>query len=84
MKYITVKELRLHTRRLLQEAQAGEEIAVTYRGKPLALLVSFEEDAGFRPRSFEAAWPEIEATLAQNPPQYRTPEEAMKAARRRS
>jgi prevent-host-death family protein len=84
MRYITVKELRLRTRRLLQEAQAGEEIAVTYRGKPVALIVPFEEDAGLRPRSFEAAWPEIEATLAKTSPEYGTPEEAMKAARRRS
>jgi antitoxin (DNA-binding transcriptional repressor) of toxin-antitoxin stability system len=43
MKYVTTKELRLRTQRLLPEPQAGEQIAVTFRGKPLVLLVPFDE-----------------------------------------
>ncbi len=84
MKYVTTKELRLRTRRLLQGAQTGEQIAVTFRGKPVALLVPFEERGGLAVRPYQDAWPEIEATLRDTRPAYKTPERALKATRRRA
>ena len=84
MKYVTTKELRLHTRRLLREAQTGEQIAVTFRGKPVALLVPFEETGGLAVRPYKDAWPEIEATLRGTRPAYKTAERALKATRRRA
>ncbi len=84
MRYVTARELRLRTRRLLQEAQAGEQIAVTFRGKPVALLVAFPKGDEFTVRSYEESWPEIEARLAQSPPAYKTPESALGATRRRT
>ena len=84
MKYVTTKELRLRTRRLLREAQAGEQIAVTFRGKPLALLVPFDEGGGLPVRPYKDAWVEIEATLRNTRAAYRTPERAIKATRRRA
>ena len=84
MKYVTTKELRLRTQRLLHEVQAGEEIAVTFRGKPIALLVPFDEGGELPVRPYRDAWPEIEATLRDSRPAYKTPERALKASRRRA
>lgn len=83
MKFVTLKELRLHTRQILQQAGGGEQIAVTFRGKPVARLVPFEEEGELKVRPYEEAWPEIEAVLAKSPPAYPTVEEALKASRRR-
>jgi prevent-host-death family protein len=84
MKFVTTKELRPRTRRLLQEAQTGEQIVVTFRGKPVALLVPFEEGSGLAVRPHKDAWPEIEVTLRDTRPAYKTPERALKATRRRA
>ena len=37
----TTKDLRLHTRELLSATDRGEEVIITYRGKPRAKLVPF-------------------------------------------
>ncbi len=83
MKYVTLKELRLHTRQILQQAGGGEQIAVTFRGKPVALLGPFEEGGELKVRSYEEAWAEIDAALAKSPPRYANVEAALKASRRR-
>ncbi len=83
LRYVTVKELRLHTRQVLMQASSGEQIAVTFRGKPVALLVPFEEGGALKVRPDEDAWAEIEAVLGQSPPAYPSPDEALKASRRR-
>jgi len=83
MRYVTLKELRLRTRQILQQAGGGEHVAVTFRGKPVALLVPFEEESERKVRPYEEAWQEIEAALSKNPPAYPNVEEALKASRRR-
>jgi len=86
MKFVTAKELRTRTRQLLEEARNGESIAVTFRGRPIAVLTPFEiaEAEGPQVRPFEQAWPDIEAALAKSKPRYSTPEEALKTSRRRA
>ena len=83
MKYVTLKELRLHTRQILEEAGSGEQIAVTFRGKPVALLMPFDEAGDLTVRPYEEAWGEIEAVLARSRPAYASVEDALKASRRR-
>ncbi|NOY44299.1 MAG: type II toxin-antitoxin system prevent-host-death family antitoxin [Deltaproteobacteria bacterium] len=39
---VCAKDLRTHTRRLLEAVERGEEVIVTYRGKPRAKLVALE------------------------------------------
>lgn len=39
--YSTAKELRFHTKELLDSVSRGEEVVITYRGKPYAKLVPF-------------------------------------------
>ena len=38
----TAKDLRFHTKDLLETASRGEEVVITYRGKPCAKLVPLE------------------------------------------
>ena len=39
----TAKDLRFHAKELLNSVSRGEEIIITYRGKPCARLVPYEE-----------------------------------------
>jgi len=83
MKYVTAKELRLRTRQILEEAGSGQQIAVTYRGKPVAVLLPFDEEAEFTVRPYAEAWKDIDAALARSRPAYRRVEDALRASRRR-
>jgi len=39
----TAKDLRFHSKALIETVKRGEEIVITFRGKPCAKLVPFEE-----------------------------------------
>lgn len=39
----TAKDLRFHAKELLSTVNRGEEIIITYRGKPCAKLVPYDE-----------------------------------------
>ena len=39
----TAKELRFHTKKLLESISRGEEVIITFRGKPYAKLVPLKE-----------------------------------------
>ena len=41
----TAKDLRFHTKKLLDTVSRGEEIIITYRGTPCAKLVPMGEEA---------------------------------------
>lgn len=41
--YSTAKELRFHTKELLESVSRGEEVIITFRGKPCAKLVPLKE-----------------------------------------
>ncbi len=40
----TAKDLRFHTKELLETVTRGEEVVITYRGKACAKLVPISED----------------------------------------
>ena len=40
----TAKDLRFHSRELLETVSRGEEVIITYRGKPCAKLVPFSSE----------------------------------------
>ncbi len=40
----TAKDLRFHVKELLSAVARGEEITITYRGKPRAKLVPYTQD----------------------------------------
>jgi len=85
MEFITVKELREKTKAVLQKARSGEQIIVTYRGKPIAIVSPFEmEDLNKKElRPFKEAWADIEATLDKTSPQFLDWKEAIKHSRRK-
>jgi prevent-host-death family protein len=39
----TAKELRIHSKELLEAVSRGEDVIITYRGKPCAKLVPYEK-----------------------------------------
>jgi len=39
----TVKDLRFHSKDLIDSVSRGEEIVITFRGKPCAKLVPYQE-----------------------------------------
>ena len=43
--YASAKDLRFHSKNLLDAVSRGEEIIITYRGKPCAKLTSLTEDS---------------------------------------
>ena len=43
------KDLRLHPKRLLQTVARGEEVVITYHGKPCAKLVPMTAEPSARP-----------------------------------
>jgi len=45
----TAKDLRFHARELLDTVRRGEEVVITFRGKPCARLVPFDDDKKTRP-----------------------------------
>ena len=42
----TAKDLRFHSKELIETVNRGEEVIITFRGKPCAKLVPFEEKKG--------------------------------------
>lgn len=40
----TAKDLRFHSKELIETVSRGEEVVITFRGKPCAKLVPFEEE----------------------------------------
>lgn len=40
----TAKDLRFHAKELLDSVGRGEEVVITYRGRPCAKLVPYEEE----------------------------------------
>ena len=41
----TAKDLRFNVKELLDTVTRGEEVIITYRGKPFAKLIPFEDEA---------------------------------------
>ena len=39
----TAKDLRFHSKELIETVKRGEEVIITFRGKPCAKLIPFED-----------------------------------------
>ena len=40
----TAKDLRFHSKELIETVRRGEEVIITFRGKPCAKLVPYEDE----------------------------------------
>lgn len=84
MLFATSKELRVRTREILEKVKKGERFAITYRGRPVALLVPLkggEPELSLRP--YEEAWADIMEALEATHPYYADWEEAIRESRGR-
>ena len=60
----TAKDLRFHAKELLDTATRGEEVIITYRGKPCAKLVSYDMKSGKRSEGeLFGIWKDYRATV---------------------
>lgn len=61
---VTAKALRTQTKRLLETVARGEEVIITYRGKPRAKLVAVEAEPPCEPAATElfGMWRDHEAS----------------------
>ncbi|MFQ5738322.1 MAG: type II toxin-antitoxin system Phd/YefM family antitoxin [Acidobacteriota bacterium] len=86
MKIITAKQLKNRTGEALRQVMQGEEILVTVRGKPAAVMrpALGEEEKLPRLRSFSEAWADIEKALETSQPFLESWQEAMDWSRKRS
>ena len=48
MKFANVRTLKANTAALLQAVEAGEEVIITYHGKPKAVLLKIGEEEGIK------------------------------------
>jgi prevent-host-death family protein len=56
----TAKDLRFHSRELLDTVNRGEEVVITYRGKPCAKLVPYKEEKKIRKDELFGIWKDNE------------------------
>lgn len=58
----TAKDLRFHSKELLDTVSRGEEIVITFRGKPCAKLIPFEAGKESTTNDFFGIWKDNEKT----------------------
>jgi len=81
---VTSKQLKNETGRVLRMVRAGATVAVTNRGRRIAVIRPARDDDPGGLRETDAdAWAGIEAALADGSPRHRTWQEAMREARGR-
>lgn len=52
----TAKDLRFHSKELLNTVNRGEEVIITYRGKPCAKLVPYDEHTPDKKNNLFGMW----------------------------
>jgi len=58
----TAKDLRFHSKDLLDTVNRGEEVVITFRGKPCAKLIPFEAGKNAAKNDFFGIWKDDERT----------------------
>ena len=84
MGIVTAKQLKQRTGEMIKRVKLGERLTVTYRGKPVAVILPPPADGRAllkELRPFEQAWQEIEEALQKTEPEFKNWREAMAWAR---
>jgi len=86
MGIITAKQLKQKTGEVIRKVRLGEQLTVTYRGKPVAVIAPPKIDDK-KPlkelRSFDEAWRDIEETLQNTESKFKGWSEATEWIRNR-
>lgn len=83
---VTGKDLKNHTGEILRRVRAGATVAVTNRGRRVAVILPASPAAAGEKAGGNAsadAWAEIRAVLAATAPEHADWREALRRARRR-
>ena len=86
MKSVSAKELKNKTGEVLHRVERGQQVLITKRGKPLAVL-SPATGADLKPaglRDYRDAWKDIEQELRATNPRFKTWKEAIRETRWRA
>ena len=85
LKFATSKELRLRAGDIIKSIKKGDRYIVTYRGKPVAIMLPFSENNSGEPspRPYEEAWADIDKTINESEAAYTSWENAIDESRRR-
>lgn len=85
IKFTTCKEMRLRTGDIINNVKKGDRYIVTYRGKPVALVLPFSDQqvSELTPRFYKHAWADIEKTITENEAAYSNWNEAISESRMR-
>lgn len=86
MKTMTARDLKNHTGEVMRAIAKREEVVVTFRGRPAAVILPFEETkkkARMEIRPFEEAWEDIEDALKRTKPAFRSWQEGIQWSRKR-
>ena len=59
----TAKDLRFRSKELLETVNRGEEVIITFRGRPCAKLVPFSESVRTAENALFGMWKDNDATL---------------------
>jgi prevent-host-death family protein len=81
---VTAKQLKQRTGEIIKRVKSGERLTVTYRGKPVAVILpppADGKDLSMELRPLDQAWKEIEASLQSSAPEFTNWREAMAWAR---
>ncbi len=85
MQSVTSKELKNKTGEVLRMVRSGAKVAITHRGRRIAVIVpaaaADENEPGYS--SDRDPWAEIEAVLKSTKPEHDDWQEAMRRSRRR-
>ncbi len=61
---VTTKELRIQPGKILDQVSIGQEVTITYRGKPLARIVPFTNEEDAEGASMLGLWKDHENDLS--------------------
>ena len=61
---VTAKDLRFHSKEILEATSRGEEVTITYRGKPMAKIIPLESENRKKEKHHEffGIWKDYDAT----------------------
>ena len=70
MMYASTKDLRFHTKELMDVAKSGEDVIITYRGKPCVRLSVLDEETEIKTKEHTVfgMWSDDKRT--ENPVEY--------------
>lgn len=61
---VTTKELRIQPGKILDQVSIGQEVTITYRGKPLARIVPFRNKEDAEGISMFGLWKDHESDMS--------------------